>query len=158
MQSVRFELHTSHYTFLSYSISSKAISHWTKEIGLYVPLPWNKHSSCIQQILQLHCALQLCLTSQEGEHRFSLNVSQSLKPNQSYLRQCYQLLFSFFSTGFRQNQHTAWKHKKEVTSARGRPPLYLSIRCSSLSCVTFNFTFCFGVRSPLSTKISQSTV
>ena len=36
------------------------------------------------------------------------------------------------------------------TSALGFPPLYFSIRFNSFSSVTFSFTFCFGVRSPLS--------
>lgn len=38
---------------------------------------------------------------------------------------------------------------KKSTSDRGLPPLYFNIRLSSLSCVTFILTFCFGVLSPL---------
>lgn len=38
------------------------------------------------------------------------------------------------------------------TSALGFPPLYFNIKFKSFSSVTCNFTFCFGVLSPLIEK------
>ena len=42
--------------------------------------------------------------------------------------------------------------EEKSTSDLGLPPLYFNIKFSSFSSVTFNFTFCFGVLSPLSKK------
>jgi hypothetical protein len=44
-----------------------------------------------------------------------------------------------------------YPNKKGITSDLGRPPLYFNIKFSSFSSVTFNFTFCLGVLSPLPT-------